>query len=62
MLVVDSARVVTFVAEFSVVVAADDDIVLVIIFAPSFPHFKFSFATFSFASFSYLMVFCGFFS
>ena len=42
--VVDSARVVTFAAEFVVVVATDDDIVLVIIFGPSLPHFEFSFA------------------
>ena len=44
--VVDSAKVATFVAEFAVVVAGDDDIVLVIIFGPSFPYFEFSFATF----------------
>ena len=44
--VVDSARVVTFVAEFAVVVATVDDIVPVIIFGLSFPHFEFSFATF----------------
>ena len=47
MYVVDSAKVVIFVAEFAVVVAADDDdVVLVIIFALSLPHFEFSFATF----------------
>ena len=46
MLVVVSARVVTLVAEFAVVVATADDIVPLIIFGLSFPHFEFSFATF----------------
>ena len=44
--VVDSTRVVTLVAEFAVVVAADDDIVQVTIFGPSLPYFEFSFAIF----------------
>ena len=35
-----------FLAEFAVVVAADNDIVLVIIFEPSLAHFEFSFGTF----------------
>ena len=43
--VADSARVV-FVAEFAVVVAAADDIILVIIFGPWLLHFEFSFAIF----------------
>ena len=43
---VDSARVVTFAAEFAVVVAGADGIVLVIIFGLSLPHFEFSFAIF----------------
>ena len=43
---VDSARVVTFAAEFAVIVAGADGIVLVIIFGPSLPHFEFSFAIF----------------
>ena len=49
--VADSARVVTFVAEFAVaVVAADDDIVPVIIFLILSFHLQHF----------YLMVFCGF--
>ena len=43
--IVDSVRVVKFVAEFAVVVAADDNFVLVIIFGHSLPHFQFSFPT-----------------
>ena len=42
---VDSARVVTFVAEFAVVAAADD-FVQIKIFGLSLPHFECSLATF----------------
>ena len=46
MSVVPFARVETFLAGFAVLAAADNDIILVIIFGPSLAHFEFSLETF----------------